>query len=233
LRVPDPQRKERTFAAEALVERTQEYKGAVGLVVSVVNPKRLNGLRQWLLREHLGQHQVSLEPFCSSRREHKREKISDFYRQVVSDFDDRWMIERKAECLIVTTRARWVRNINGITVLAVGDGTAGPYSLKELLPHADIGQAEPGKVLLASPPSRRVAESSEIQPGILDGPEALRSWEHVLTDSVLILLEQSEFDEEAGQTISLLAGARTDSNFPKIGCEELNPLQDVSLLDLA
>ena len=127
-------------------------------------------------------------------------------RAVVPDAAHGWMRSPAIECTIITERSSFLSDLDGMAIRAeVGV----EVSCSDLLAIVDSGGRSHGKTRLAPARSDGVLdESGSIT--ILDGASAAVRIGDTMARSVVVLLDQSEYDEEVEQLIQTFLGYAVD-----------------------
>ncbi len=129
-------------------------------------------------------------------------------RAVVPDAAAGWIRSPAIECTIITERSSFLSDLDGLAIRA---GAGVEVSCSGLLAIADSGDRSHGKTRLASARSDGVLdESGSIT--ILDGASAAVRIGDTMARSVVILLDQSEYDEEVEQLIQTFLGFAVDTH---------------------
>ena len=101
-------------------------------------------------------------------------------------------------------------------------------SLRDLVIVTEDRQGFPGKTLLASP-GAEIQITPRVPVAILDGPEAVRIGQKVDADTVVMLIEYSEYDETVAQEITGMVAIRDDDVVPDEIPDRLPPGIEVSV----
>ena len=179
-------------------------------------------LRKWkdskilILESNLNKYQVSTDQRknLSPQRQAILERAEQFYRILDPRAKTGWYLSTRREALVVTSKAAWRREIGGVFGQIDDDGMPLIVPLDDLVVATEEQEGFPGKTLLASP-SGGMGNTSGAPVAILDGPDAIRTAEEVNADAVLMLIENSEYDETAIQEIAAMADAREDDAVPE------------------
>ena len=129
-------------------------------------------------------------------------------RAVLTDVAQGWMRSPAIECTIVTERTSFLSDLDGLAICA-GPGVEAYCS--DLLAIAESGGRSHGKTRVAPARSDGVLdESGSIT--ILDGASAAVRMGDTIARSVVVLLDQSEYDEEVEQLIQTFLGFAVDAH---------------------
>lgn len=127
-------------------------------------------------------------------------------RALLTDVAQGWIRSPAIECTVITERTSFLSDLEGL-VIRVGPGVEAPCS--DLLAIADSSGRLHGKTMVA--PARRDGvpdESGSIT--ILDGASAAFRIGDTIAKSVVVLLDQSEYDEEIAQLVQTFLGFAVD-----------------------
>lgn len=193
--------------------RGRPNKGTIALVST--NP-RFHGATIFPSAKAFFEYDVSLTRHATARQARKLLGISRIYSTLSDDFDDAWMSSASRESAIVTNKARWARETEGLNVVSTSALREEiEASVLDLLVCGAPGIGDEVRTLLASPMTI-MPESNQIPVGVLDGAEALRSFDLVHCPNILVLLEQSEYDEEVHDQLTRLNSARNNESLPDL-----------------
>ena len=144
----------------------------------------------------------------SSQADERLASAERAIRAVVPDAVQGWMRSPAIECTIITERSSFLRDLDGLAIRA-GDGAE--VSFSDLLAIADSGGRSHGKTRLAPARSDGVLDESGAIT-ILDGAAAAVRVGDTMARSVIVLLDQSEYDEEVEQLIQTFLGFAVDAH---------------------
>ena len=166
--------------------------------------------------DKLNQYQVSTDrrKTLSPRRLATLERVEKFYRTLDPRVRTGWCVSPRSEVLIVTSKAKWRREIEEVYGQIDDGDTELLMPVADLLVTAEQRQDSPRKTLLASP-SGVVRNTAGGRIAILDGPDSIRAAEDVNADAILMLLEHSECDENTIHDIASMTNVREDDAIPK------------------
>jgi len=189
-----------------------EVEGLTGVRVKYETKGRRNReATKIIFKHHLSHDRIKLTPFLSNQSEEILETAKTFYRSVTGEVSDLWISSWTSECLLVTNRAGWKRENEGLlAAVATGDN---PIALSDALMWWLKDGVHAPRVCLSSPKSVPI-NSHEIPLAILDGPDALRSMELVYSQNILILLDQTEYDEGVENLLAQPLSVRNDELLP-------------------
>jgi hypothetical protein len=129
-------------------------------------------------------------------------------RAALTDAAQGWMRSPAIECTIVTERTSFLSDLDGLAICA---GPGVEASCSDLLAIAESGGRSHGKTRVAPARSDGVLdESGSIT--ILDGASAVVRMGDTIARSVVVLLDQSEYDEEVEQLIQTFLGFAVDAH---------------------
>ena len=177
----------------------------------------------WIFEHNLSDHQISTDQDKnpSVQRQKGLARVEGFYSTLNPRFKNGWCFSANREILIVTSKAAWWREINGVSGQIDAKGSTRIEPLADLVVASKDPHGFPGKTLLASS-SGVMSNSSGARIVILDGPDSIRTSEDVNADAVLMFLEHSECDEYVVHEIASMADAREDHAVPA-GLPEVLP----------
>ncbi|MFN4350534.1 MAG: hypothetical protein ACK4F6_06995 [Hylemonella sp.] len=136
-------------------------------------------------------------------------------KAALTDAPHGWIRSPGIECSIITERTSFLSDLGGLDILAGGGAQA---SCIDILAIADPGGMSHGKTRVAPPRSDGVLdESGSIT--ILDGAASARRMSDSIARSVVVLLDQAEYDEEVEQLLQTYLGYAVDAGVhqPAIG----------------
>jgi len=174
--------------------------------------KRFKNSNLIVFHNRFDQYLLTLTPHLSKPKEGKLAKINLFFKNTSSEFHRSWIHARKNECHLITNKAAWLREIKNVFIYSYNGARYNLYDL--LMPSTNI-HAEHSRFLITSPKSD-ISGYDYIPLAILDGLDALKSWESVKSSNVIIILDQMEFNEDALNILALLSSARDDKKIPTI-----------------
>lgn len=178
------------------------------------NLQRLRRSAIGIFEHNLSEYQVSTDQRknLSPQRQAGLERVERFYRTLDPRARTGWCLSPRREALIVTSKATWWREIEGVSAQIDDDETQIVVPLTDLVVATEEQQGFPGKTLLASPSG--VMSNTGVRVAILDGPDSIRNAEDVNADAVLMLMEHSECDENVIHEIASMTDAREDDAIP-------------------
>lgn len=206
LKVPDLKG---TSAAEAEVEGWQTLEGRRGRSVRLISPRRLarTKSKQFLFPTNFQRFEFSRTPHLATREKNTLGPIGDFYQSLNGSFDQSWLRSQRTECLVITNRAKWERELEGLALAPPKGESCSLPELPALLLSASGSNRR--KTLVCS--HRAVPSRRSFPTVVLDGPRALRLWESIAPSNVLILLSQAEYDESDKTLLRDLVAARVET----------------------
>jgi hypothetical protein len=180
--------------------------------------KKFDAASLFVTARSIDAYEISLSPHFSPHIEGKMKELADFYSGVSPEFGKGWLMSGETECLLVTNMSAWRRDVEDV-VISTGIDSSGRvhhYFLPDLLNGWGEDNYHQPRMRLSAP--KTVLSADEKFPvAVLDGPDALRSWENIKASNTIILLERSEYDESAESVILTLTNARIDTLLPDIG----------------
>lgn len=211
LRFPGSKKDKKNVPIEAKLLDTINIKNQQSRKVFIKSKnKRFKNGTLFLFKNQLEKYQITLTPHLSKHKEGSLSKLDSFYRLTSPDYDSTWINDRSTECLIVTSRAGWTRENKDIKLF---QSSTNFYKLSNLLMVSNIPDTDYSRLLIASPKSP-VCEIDNIPLSILDGIEALKSWESIRSTNTIVILNSNEYNENAESILALFSSARENSLVP-------------------
>lgn len=138
-----------------------------------------------------------------------------FLQAAISDAPKGWINSPSIECTIVTERSTFLTDIDGLSIIVDGITKA---NCADILAIADPGGKSHGKTKITSARNYGVLDEFVVF-SILDGPVAASRLMDTSADSVVIILDQAEYDEEIDQLLKSYIGYSVDIgvHLPKSG----------------
>lgn len=180
--------------------------------------KKFDSASIFVTEKSINAYEISLSPHFSPHIEGRIKELAGFYSRVSPTFSKGWLMSGETECLLVTNMAAWKRDVEDIVISTeIGSSVQVQHHfLPDLLNGWGEDNYHHPRMRLSAP--KTVLSADEKFPvAVLDGPDALRSWENIKASNTIILLERSEYDESAESVILTLTNARNDSLLPDIG----------------
>lgn len=133
----------------------------------------------------------------------------------LTDAPKGWLSSPSIECVIVTERTTFFSDIDGLAINVAGIAKA---NCADILAIADSGGRSHGKTMVASARNYGVLDEFGLI-SILDGPVAALRLNDTTASSVVVLLDEAEYDEEIEQLFKSYIGYSVDSgvHLPKSG----------------
>lgn len=159
--------------------------------------------------------------------------VASFYADLTNDTESLWPYVSRCECAIVTNRTKWKRDIANLLVEA--KSSERHEKILELDQTLMVGgEVSEGhaRVLLSSYGDEQ-PELAEMVPVILDGPDALISYQSFSSNCVLCLLEKSEYSESVEQEIMELLDQRNDAVTQRMEIPMTEPPDTIEILTIA
>jgi hypothetical protein len=216
LRIEHPKTRYGSKSVEGRVGSFDTEGDSVRRQIALVSDQaRLQGATLSVAPKRFFEYDVALGKHNSPSKARRLGGISQFFAGISDDFEDSWIRALSSESVIVTNRAGWARQTADLNLTIAGKTgeVTTSVEISELLMCGAPDTAAGVRTVLVSP--KTAFPESKVTPvGVLDGVEALESWELVQTPNQIILLEQSEYDEAARDEITRLAGIRDDGKLP-------------------
>lgn len=153
-------------------------------------------------------------PLTLTPQRKKFDEILTFFKIILPELKPDAILSIFNECLIVTNQTAWKRNIQGVLAVASQYELLFQASDLELLlmPSSKDEGSQLGVLISPQRPGKIIGENIPL--AILDGPEALKSWDVLRSHNVIILIAQSEYDENSKGILANLTNVRDDSLLP-------------------
>lgn len=214
--------------------KIKPVEGVVGEIVNDINAqgrrvkiqsrnKNLDGASVLVLKNNIEKYQISITPHASQIKLGKLTKLSRFFSDAINGYQESWIIGNNIESAVVTNKAAWIRQIEGISVTSDGSPKVSAnhsFELSKLLMIAGCDEMPSSHTRIISSISSEDVEDVPLV--ILDGMEALSKWENYMQSNVIVLLSRSEYMEEAENIISMLSTYRDDNLWQNM---EINPVE--------
>lgn len=213
LRFPGEKKDKKVIPIKGRLSEIINYGGQIGRKITIDSKaKRFEHGNLIIFQNRFDDYLVTLTPHLSKPKEGKLAKINLFFKNTSPEFHPSWIHARKNECHLITNKAAWLRDVKTVFIYA---DNGSRYKLYDLLMPSTNLNAEHSRFLVTSPKSD-ISEYGYIPLSILDGLDALKSWESVESSNVIIILDQMELNEDALNILALLSSARDDSKIPLI-----------------
>lgn len=206
-----PHKEKKTPVVAETKRYNEKYNGRNVQVIST-RKKAVKGLSVFLMPENFASYQVSLKQHASVQRLGGLAKVGNFLKGTVEGFQENWLESGGVETLIVTNKASWRRQSNDIRIRL--KNRKNDYCLQDLLAVNETYEGPYIHTLLASPGSQDISRKSPLV--IMDGPEALASYESINTSSIVVMLTHSEYENETRDILSMLGSYREESLLPDL-----------------
>jgi hypothetical protein len=196
---------------EGVVGGYIEVDGKHGRQISIVSKiKKYKGSSISILPDYIHNYHISLTPHTITKRHLKQlNKLAKFYAVVDEDFNEACVDKNDVETLIISNKAEWNRQNQDIYLSC--NGSKELIQITQLLMQNDNTQSGPSRTLLQSPRSVNPIDAPLV---ILDGSDSIQSWRHFPNSNIIFLLSHSEYDQEASDTFTMMAGYNDDSLVP-------------------
>lgn len=137
-------------------------------------------------------------------------KVAALYQSLTSNLNDMWTYVSRCECVVVTNRARWKRELNDLYLQIRSTGILNHrVDIAQALMFGDSLGTGHVRVLLSSHGDDQ-PDVSYTTPVILDGPDAFLCHYSFSTRCVLCLLDKTEYDEALDQEVRQLLDRRNE-----------------------
>ncbi|MDD4357565.1 MAG: hypothetical protein PHN98_09960 [Smithellaceae bacterium] len=208
LRYPDPRSRLRKIAVEGII--CEEGSKAERKIKILSKNKRFNELIQSVLQARFDDYEITTVPPPSCQLDKKLSNIIMFYKSIMKDFKAASVFSWSRECLLVTRLAGWKNEVENVNVSVQGASEKHySYGLQDLLmPSHDLNAEYSGTFL--STPKADILNYINSPLAILNGPEAIKSWDRIKSSNVIMLLDHLEYDETIENFLALLSDARSN-----------------------
>lgn len=129
-------------------------------------------------------------------------------RAAVKDGAQGWIRSPGIECSVITERSSFLNDLEGLAIRVGGKVEA---SCTDVLAIADSGGRSHGKTRVAPARTDGTLDESALVT-ILDGAAATLRLSDTVARSVVVLLDQAEYDEEMGQLFQMFLGYAVDAH---------------------
>lgn len=184
------------------------------------NRKNFENASLYIVKKNCVNYQVKL---ADEKDQHKKRIIpqGSFFKNFTSDFKYSWFNNNIIECLLITNKVNWISDSNEIFIVDTYiENKIKRHSLNSLLFTKNKDIMSEIKVLLSSPRSK--TEFNVTPPvTILDGSEALKMFEMIDSNNVIIIVDQNELDETDLDLLANISNVRLEQkayfleDFPK------------------
>lgn len=182
---------DKTAGYAGTVNSVEVVAGSKCLNISITKPLRNAGTTFSLPKATALSYGVTLGTI-TARTDQQHVATASLFRHVVEGASHTWIRSHGADSTIVTERSSFLDDLSELT-LATGQPSY--VSLLEALTFASSDNKQHGKLQLVSTRSE-LARENRVGVTVLDGPAAARNLSISRAQSVVILLDHSEYDEE-------------------------------------
>ena len=138
------------------------------------------------------------------------EGTAKYFSSIIGCFDKNWFRSQEAECCLVTNKSRFR---NEVETLFLGSNPKYFHRFTDLLCLSEDVADTHHKTILTAP--RSVIEQSDRYPlAVIDGLDALSMIEHIRSRNALILLDRTEFLEDARDRVLRLSNGLPGGPMP-------------------
>lgn len=208
LRYPDPKRPQRRINIKGIVSGRKWGRQSAIWIEVLSKVERLSNAKHAIFESEFSNYEISLIPHLSHQQEGRLIDAFQFYEKVTGG-SRASLLSANSQCLLVTNRSAWGAQAKDTSVIFDPYGKSRIYQLEDLLMPATEEKAAYAGILVSSQKSE-VLTNANTPLSILDGPEALRAWEFIKSPNLIVLLDQTEYEEDAGDMLALLSSSRTE-----------------------
>jgi hypothetical protein len=210
VRYPGSKTRMRKKTVEGIVGRNMTATQAAREITITSKNKSYNALTQWVFQCKFNDYEITPAAPLSSRMDSKLSNIMIFYKTIVKGFRPTSVLAWSRECLLVTNLASWRSEAGGVMIFPQEESKRmSSYTLHELLMPSHDLKAEYSGIFLSTPKSDKTSFlNSPI--AILNGPEAIKSWDRIRSSNVIMLLDHTEYDDTIENFLAPFSDARND-----------------------
>lgn len=195
-----------------VIEGFTEKDGQHFIVIALQSRRRgAQGVKHYVSLAHFREYTFTTERPPSRTQSAVYEENAKWFAGLLPDFNRNWLWSDDPECLLVTNKAGFLREISD---LFLSSAERQWHGLIDLLGRTEAKAGSCGKMLLATGRSALHEVSNNCPVTILDGLEALRLCEHVRSPNIFILLDRAEYLDEANNMALQLSNSRDDDLLP-------------------
>ncbi len=208
LRYPDPKSSLRKIPVKGIL--CDDSSKTERKIKVLSQNRRFNGVIQSIMKRGYEDYEITASWPLSFQLEKKISNTILFYKAIVNKFKTASVRSWYRECLLVTSLTSWKKEIESITISVRESAENHPnYVFSELLmPSNDLNAGHSG--IFLSTPKSDILNSIDSPLAILNGPEAIKSWDRIKSSNVIILLDHLEYDEKIENFLALLSDARSN-----------------------
>jgi hypothetical protein len=208
LRYPDPKSNLKKIPVDGTI--CEDGSKAARKIKIISNCKRFNGLIQSVLQNKFDDYEITAAPSPSSRLDKRQFNIISFYNSIVKGFRVASVLSWSKECLLVTNLNGWKNELEKVVVtVQEGSENFSSYELQELLMPSHHLNVKYSGIFLSTPKSV-ILNAINCPLAILNGPEAIKSWDRIKASHIIILLDHLEYDETIENFLANLSSARSN-----------------------
>lgn len=197
---------DKTSGYAGTVNSVEVVAGSKCLAISITKPLRNAGTTFFLPKATALSYGVTLGTI-TARTDQQHVATASLFRYVVEGASQTWIRSHGADSMIVTERSSFLDDLSELT-LATDQPSYVPFS--EALTFASSENKQHGKLQLVSTRSELVQEN-RIGLTVLDGSAAAMNLPRSRAQSVIILLDHSEYDEEFVHLMNPFFGNSSDT----------------------
>lgn len=232
LRYPDPKERRRKIPVEGMI---WEDVSKVSRNIKIISQnRRFSGLFQSVFHSSFNDYAITSAPPPSSHLDKKVSKILLFYNSIMNNFNGASVLSWSKECVLVTSLAGWKSETDNITLYVHETSKKrSHYALQELLMPSYDPNAEYSGIFMATPKSN-ILNMVDSPLAILNGPDAVKSWDRIKSSNIIILLDHLEYDVSMENILALLSDACSNRvvDLPEGIPENLPSGVEMALFDL-
>lgn len=197
---------DKTTGFAGTVRSVEVVAGVKCLAISVTKPLRNAGTTFFLPKSTALNYGVTLGT-VTARTDHQHVASASLFRSVVDGASQTWIRSHGVDSLIVTERSSFLDDLSEL-VLSTDQNSNVPFA--DALTLSSSENKQHGKLQLVSNRSE-LANENQIGLTVLDGPVAAMNLPRSKAQSVVVLLDHAEYDEEFVHLMSPFFGNAIDA----------------------
>jgi hypothetical protein len=156
------------------------------------------------------EYTFSLKPPMKKKRLEACEGNAKYFSNIISGFEKDWFLSQKAECFLVTNKSRFRAEVEN---LFLGATQQDFHRFTDLLCLSE-DQADAHHNTILTSPRSGIDQFDRYPLAVIDGLDALSMIEHIRSRNALILLDRTEFLEDARDRVLRLSNGHSGGPIP-------------------
>ncbi len=156
------------------------------------------------------EYTFSLNPPMKKKQLEVCKGTAKYFSDMIDGFDKDWFLSQDAECFLVTNKSRFRTEVEN---LFLGGTPNNFHGFPDLLCLSEDQTDTHHKTILTSPRSG-IDQSDRYPLAVIDGLDALSMIEHIRSRNALILLDRTEFLEDARDRVLRLSSGHSGGPIP-------------------